>query len=48
MARGRSTLILFLVLVALGAYIFFVERKREPATEGGAEAKQKVFSVEAG
>ena len=48
MGRGRSTLILFLALVALGAYIFFVERKREPATEGGAETKQKVFSVEAG
>jgi hypothetical protein len=46
MGRGRNTLILFLVLVALGAYIYFVERKREPASEQ-AEAKQKVFSVEA-
>jgi len=48
MGRGRSTLVLFLVLVALGAYIFFVERKREPATEGEAEVKKKVFSIEAG
>ena len=47
MGRGRNTLILFLVLVALGAYIYFVERKREPATEQ-AEAKQKVFQVESG
>jgi Domain of unknown function (DUF4340) len=47
MGRGRSTLVLFLVLVALGAYIFFVERKREPATEGEGQAKKKVFSVEA-
>jgi hypothetical protein len=48
MGRGKSTLVLFLVLVALGAYIFFVERKREPAAEGDAEVKKKVFSVEAG
>jgi hypothetical protein len=48
MGRGRSTLLLFLVLVALGAYIFFVERKREPAIEGDAEPRKKVFSVEAG
>ena len=47
MGRGRNTLILFLALVALGAYIYFVERKREPASEG-VEAKAKVFSVEAG
>jgi len=47
MGRGRSTFVLFLVLVALGAYIFLVERKREPATEGDTEVKKKVFSVEA-
>lgn len=48
MGRGRSTLVLFLVLVTLGAYIFFVERKREPAPDGEGEPKKKVFSVEAG
>jgi hypothetical protein len=45
MSRGVSTLILFVVLVALGAYIWFVERKREPVDP---DAKPKVFaSVEA-
>jgi hypothetical protein len=47
MGRGRSTLVLLIVLVALGAYIFFVERKREPAADGDAEPRKKVFSVEA-
>jgi len=45
--RGlRSTLVLFVVLVGLVAYIWFVERKREPASDEGP-AKTKVFSVEA-
>jgi hypothetical protein len=44
MGRGRSTLALFLALVALGAYIYFVERKREPASEAG-EKKEKVFAA---
>jgi hypothetical protein len=35
--RGvRSTLALLAVLIGLGAYIYFVESKREPATEGAA------------
>ena len=43
--RGlRSTLILFVALVALGAYIYFVESKREPA---GTERKEKIFTFEA-
>jgi hypothetical protein len=41
MSRGTSTGVLFLVLVALGAYIFFVERKREPVDP---DAKPKVFA----
>ena len=48
MGRGRTTLALFLALVALGAYIYFVERKREPAGEG-EDKKEKVFAaLEAG
>lgn len=43
--RGlRSTLFLFVVLVALGAYIYFVESKRDP---DAGEARAKVFDVEA-
>jgi hypothetical protein len=42
MSRGVSTLILFVVLVALGAYIWFVERNREPADP---DAKPKVFAA---
>lgn len=43
--RGlRSFLGLFVILIALGAYLYFVESKREP---GGAEKRDKVFTVEA-
>lgn len=43
--RGlKSTLALLVVLIGLGAYIYFVDRER-PAT--GTEAKDKVFTVEA-
>ena len=42
MSRGTSTAALALVLVALGAYIWFVERKREPADP---DAKAKVFAA---
>jgi len=31
MNRGRSTLLLLLVAAGLGAYIYFVEMKREPS-----------------
>ena len=42
MKRGRSTLILLALAAALGAYIWFVEMKREPA---GDEPKgEKVFT----
>jgi len=44
MGRGRSTLILFVVAVALGAYLYFVESKRTIPDEN---AKKKVFSTEA-
>jgi hypothetical protein len=44
--RGlRSTIILFVVLVALGAYLYFVESKR-PASSEAVETKDKVFDVE--
>jgi hypothetical protein len=48
MQRGRNTLILLVVAVALGAYVYFVEAKRTPAAEPGPngatpEARVKVF-----
>jgi hypothetical protein len=43
--RGlRSFLGLFVILIALGAYLYFVESKREP---GDADKRDKVFTVEA-
>ena len=43
MKRGRSTLILLALAAALGAYIWFVEMKREPASD---EPKaEKVFTA---
>ena len=44
MGRGRSTLILFVVAVALGGYLYFVESKRTIPDEN---AKKKVFTSEA-
>ena len=43
--RGRSTLILLVVAVAFGAYIYFVESKKPVVDEN---AKKKVFSYETG
>lgn len=44
MNRGRNTAILAAVAVALGAYLFFVERHREPAPATAPEAARgKVF-----
>jgi Domain of unknown function (DUF4340) len=43
MRGGRSFLVLLVVALGLGAYIYFVEFKREP---DAAAAKDKVFSVE--
>jgi hypothetical protein len=44
MRGGRSLLILLVVALGLGAYIYFVEAKRDP---GDAEKKAKVFTVDA-
>jgi hypothetical protein len=45
MRSGRSLLVLLIIAGALGAYIYFVEMKREPA---GTDTKTKVFTVDAG
>jgi hypothetical protein len=44
MGRGRSTLILFVVALAFGGYLYFVESKREIPDEN---AKKKVFTSDA-
>jgi hypothetical protein len=44
MRGGRSLIVLIVVLAGLGAYIYFVESKKP---EDAADAKPKVFSVEA-
>ena len=44
MGRGRSTLILFVLAVALGGYLYFVESKRTVPDEN---AKTKVFTSDA-
>ncbi len=44
MRGGRSLLVLLVLALALGAYIYFVEAKREPA---GTETTEKVFSIDA-
>ena len=44
MGRGRSTLILFVVAVALGGYLYFIESKRTIPDEN---AKKKVFTSDA-
>ncbi len=43
--RGRSFLILLLVGLGLGAYIYFVEMKRDPAADATAK-KDKVFTTD--
>jgi len=44
MQRGRNTLILLFVATAVGAYGYFIESKRAPASEAGApETRAKVF-----
>ena len=43
MKRGLSTLVLVVLALALGAYIYFVESKRKPASERTDE-KGKVFA----
>jgi hypothetical protein len=44
MRGGRSLLVLLVLAAGLGAYIYFVEAKREPS---GTEKKDKVFTVDA-
>ena len=45
MNRGRSFLLLIVVALALGAYLYFVESKRDPTA---TEAKTKVLGLETG
>jgi hypothetical protein len=44
MRSGRSLLVLLALAAGLGAYIYFVEAKREPS--GAPETRDKVFTVE--
>ena len=48
MQRGRNLLILLVLGVGLGAYVHFVEMKREPSSAtadggSGSESRKKVF-----
>lgn len=43
MSRLRSTLVLLVILIGLGAYIYFVENKRSPSSEA-TTAKEKLFA----
>ena len=43
MRGGRSLLVLLVIALGLGAYIYFVERDRDPAA---ADAREKAFTVE--
>ena len=45
MKRGRSFLVLVVVALGLGAYIFFVESKRDPS-EAQTPKKDKVFTAD--
>jgi hypothetical protein len=47
MRGGRSFLLLMIVALGLGAYIYFVEMERDPAA-ADATAKEKVFAIEPG
>ncbi len=46
MSRGRNTLILLAVALAIGAYIYFVESKRTPTPDVPVEPTEKVFTVD--
>ena len=48
MQRGRSFLIMMVVALGLGAYIYFVEMNRDPASAGATPPKEKVFAIESG
>ena len=43
--KFRNTLILFILLVALGAYVYFVEIKKHQKTEESQKASKKVFTL---
>jgi hypothetical protein len=45
MRGGRSFLVLLVVALGLGAYVYFVEMKRDPADTAGTK-KDKVFSTD--
>lgn len=47
MRGGRNLLILLVVALGLGAYIFLYEAKREPGGDAAAVKKTKVFATEA-
>ena len=46
MRGGRSLIILLVVALGLGAYVFLIENKREPAGDTSAVKKEKVFTVD--
>lgn len=46
MRGGKSLLMLLVVALGLGAYIYFVEMKREPAGDTSVAKKEKVFAVD--
>jgi hypothetical protein len=48
MRSGRSFLFLLLVAAILGSYIYFVEMKRDPASETDVPAREKVFTLAPG
>src|SRR5688572_1288387 len=48
MRSGRSFLIMLIVAAGLGSYIYFVEMKRDPASELDTPAREKVFTITPG
>ena len=48
MGRGKSFLALVVVALGLGAYIYFVEMKRDPVAADDTAKKDKVFAIETG
>lgn len=48
MRRGRSFLLMLVVAAGLGAYIYFVEMKRDPAADTATAARDKVFAIATG
>lgn len=48
MRSGRSFLLMLVVAAGLGAYIYFVEMKRDPAADTATAAREKVFTIATG